>query len=321
MGATFTKRGESYRVAIHANGERRYVTVRSKADAEGLVREIRRQELAGVNVLEGIKRARTNTPTQSTTFPTLREALDEWIDGQVRVGDLRESTAKGYRSRLRVWAYPTLGDTPVDQVTREQLGACIRAIREAGKSSGIVRGIRNPIRKFYEGLIETKVLAVNPAADLKFFVGRFKAAPSTSDKFFTQHEAQRLIEAMRALHPRWTSFVMTALLAGLRWGECAALNVNDVDFKRARIHVQRTASLGRKIKAPKNGKTRHVVMSPALARALKVQVESVGLDGQVKGWGERSRVLVFPTVEGNVIGYSYFVGKVWKHVLSKARLP
>ena len=48
MGATFTKRGQSFRVAIHANGERRYVTVRSKADAEGLVREIRRQELAGV---------------------------------------------------------------------------------------------------------------------------------------------------------------------------------------------------------------------------------------------------------------------------------
>jgi hypothetical protein len=132
----------------------RNVTVKSKADAESLVREVRRLELAGQNVVAAIKGARSAAPSV-TSFPTLRVALDEWIDGQVKMGDLRESTAKSYRSRLRVWCYPTVGDLPVDQVTREQLGACIRAIREAGRSSAIVRGIRNPLSKFYEHLVET----------------------------------------------------------------------------------------------------------------------------------------------------------------------
>ena len=97
-----TKRGSSYRVAVYASGERAYVTVRSKADAEALVREIHRQELAGVDVLAGIKSARTTPTTKATRFPTLRDALDEWIDGQVKMGELRESTAKNYRRRLRV---------------------------------------------------------------------------------------------------------------------------------------------------------------------------------------------------------------------------
>ena len=148
MGATFTKRGESYRVAIHANGERRYVTVRSKADAEGLVREIRRQELAGVNVLEGIKRARTNTPTQSTTFPTLREALDEWIDGQVRVAisgsPRRKATARGcacgriprlatrpwIRSRVSSWA-PVSGPS---EKRASHLASCVGFATRSGSS-------------------------------------------------------------------------------------------------------------------------------------------------------------------------------------------
>jgi integrase len=321
MGATYTKRGKSYRIAVHANGERAYVTVKSEADAKALVREVKRLELNGQNVLGAIKSARSTPPTTTTptTFPALRVALDAWIDGQVRVGDLRESTAKAYRSRLRVWAYPKVGDLPVDQLTREQLGACIRAIRGKGMSSSIVRGIRNPLRKFYEHLVETKVLAVNPAADLRYFVGRIKTAPSTASAFFTQQEGPRLLEAARALHPRWATFIMTGLLGGLRWGEIAALYVTGVDFEKGRIHVQRTVS-ARTIKAPNNSKTRWVTMSPALAKALRAQIESTSLEVSVKNWTTAQRQLVFPTVAGNVIGYTYFI-KVWKHTLAKARLP
>src|SRR6266481_6003079 len=56
----------------------------------------------------------------------------------------------------------------------------------------------------------------------------------TSSQFFTQAEGPRLLEAMRALHPRWATFVLTGLLEGLRWGEIAALHVTDVDFEKGR---------------------------------------------------------------------------------------
>ena len=128
MGATWTKRGKSFRVAIHSYGERRYVTVRSKADAEGLVREIRRQELAGVNVLEAVKSARAATPAASS-FHTVKTAVLDFIESQVRAGELRESTALNYRNRCTKWLFPTLGDVPVDRLTREQIGGVIRTSR------------------------------------------------------------------------------------------------------------------------------------------------------------------------------------------------
>jgi integrase len=132
-------------------------------------------------------------------------------------------------------------------------------------------------------------------------------------------EAPVLIEALRALHPRWATFVLTGLLGGLRWGEIAALHVTDVDFERGRIHVQRTMS-GRRIAAPKNGRTRYVVMSPVLAKALRAQVEAVTLEGQVKGWGEGARALVFPTVAGGPVGYCHMIESVWRPTLTRARL-
>ena len=184
-----------------------------------------------------------------------------------------------------------------------------------------MRGIRNPLRKFYESLVETRVLSVNPAADLRYFVGCSKAPAHTSSQFFTQAEGPRLLEAMRALHHRWATFVLTGLLGGLRWGEIAALHVTDVDFEKGRIHVQRTVS-GRTIKPPKNNRTRHVVMSPALAKALRAQIENMSLEASVKNWTTEQRQLVFPTaVAGGPLKYTYFVAKVWKPTLSKARLP
>ena len=44
----------------------------------------------------------------------------------------------------------------------------------------------------------------------------------------------------KALFPRWCAFIQTGLLAGLRWGESAALYRGDIDWRRSRIHVQRT---------------------------------------------------------------------------------
>ena len=60
--------------------------------------------------------------------------MSAFIESQVRAGELRESTAINYRSATRKWLFPELGSTPVDRVTREQIGAIIRTIREAGRS-------------------------------------------------------------------------------------------------------------------------------------------------------------------------------------------
>jgi hypothetical protein len=83
--------------------------------------------------------------------------------------------------------------------------------------------------------------------------------------------------------------VLTALLAGLRWGECAALVKSDIDWQRGRIHVQRTFSeKGSSIESCKDGEDRWVWASPALLKALRTHLDAIDLEGQVPGVATRA---------------------------------
>ncbi len=327
MGATFTKRGGAYRVAVHHAGKREYKTVRSLADAKALVQQIHKMELAGVSVIESIQKARTVTPT--VTYPRLKDALPQWIAGRALSRDIRQSTSKMYRSRCRVWLNPhvlpdgrVLGDLPINVITREMIGSAIRAIKEAGRSLTVVKQVVNPLRSFYADLIETKVLVgPSPALDLRHFIGQMPERISARPKYFTPKEGAVLVAAVRSLYPRWHAFVLTGLLGGLRWGESAGLMRSDIDWERARVHVQRTASAGGTLEPPKNGKSRHVKLSAELLRALRAQVETVALEAGVKEWTPEEKQLIFPNTKGRVASYKHFVEDVWQPLLRKAGLP
>lgn len=231
----------------------------------------------------------------ASDFPKLRDAVPEWIERQETSGDLRGATPSAYLGGCRTWVFEhalpdgrLLGDLPVNQVTREHLGAIIAGVKAAGRSISTVEHIRNPLRGYYRELIETKVLTVNPAGDLGFFVGRMKRKKRV--EFFTEQEGVTLIAAAKVLYPRWPGFIMTGLLAGLRWGEIAGLRKTDVDFERGRIHVQRSWSpKARAIQDTKNGKDRYVDVkaSPALLDALRAQMETATLEAQAAGWKHR----------------------------------
>jgi hypothetical protein len=136
---------------------------------------------AGTNVIENIRKARAaSIITTRVDFPRLRDALPDWIESQAKAGEIRQSTGAIYNRRLVKWAYPfvladgtLLGDLPVSQVIREQLGSVIGRVKEAGRFLAIVEGLRDPIRGYYTCLIETKVLVgPNLAADLRYLIGK-----------------------------------------------------------------------------------------------------------------------------------------------------
>jgi hypothetical protein len=220
----------TWQVTVHWNRERERVRVETEQEAKALVQHVHKLELAGSNVIDAIRRARTPAPAATPTapWPRLRDALPEWLARQSRAGDIRVSTERLYRTRLRVWCYPhviadgrALGDVPVDAVTRDMLGAMIRRIREAGRSLGIVEGVRCPLRRYFADLIETGgLVGPNPAADLKHFIGK-GAHRSTRRRlavYFAQDEGPALVGTAHAWCPRWHPFILTGLLAGLRWG-------------------------------------------------------------------------------------------------------
>ena len=115
---------------------------------------------------------------------------------------------------------------------------------------------------------------------------------------------------------------MTGLLAGLRWGESAALRRTDVDWHRGYVNVERTVSdEGRRIEPCKDGEGRRVKASPALLTALRSHVEAMDLEGNLHEWAPEQRALVFPTAYGHILKYPYFLEHVWRPLLHKAGLP
>jgi len=88
-----------------------------------------------------------------------------------------------------------------------------------------LKAISNPLVRYYAELIETKAFpGPNPAADLRFFIGRQpRRPPKAAPQYFTTEEAPQLVATLKAAYPRWYAFVLTGLLGGLRWGESTAL--------------------------------------------------------------------------------------------------
>ena len=156
----------------------------------------------------------------------------------------------------------------------------------------------------------------------RYFIGKGAHRKRGVATFFAQEEGPQLVATVKALWPRWSAFVLTGLLAGLRWGESAALDRSDIDWKRGRVHVQRTYSeKGGRVEPCKDGEDRWVKASPALLAALRDHLAAMELEGQVKDWTPEQRGLVFPTTAGRMVRYSHFLESMWQPLLSKAGPP
>lgn len=336
MGASYAWRTDrrTWLVTVHWQGQRERIKVDSEQTAKELVRHVHKLELAGVNVLDAIRRARTGpepVPAPAPLAPMLRTALSAWIRRQVELGEIRSSTARAYEGRLRVWAFAhplpdgrVLGDLPIDAVTRAMVGAVVEGIRAAGRSRTLLHHVLSPLRGYYQALADDGVIPTNPTADLRRFLGRrhrrARGRGRTRPPYFSPDELARLVDGAATGCPRWRPFLLTGLCAGLRWGESAALEWTDVDWRRNELHVQRTVSDRTRIEPVKDGEARRVTLSPGLREALAAHQEAMALEAQVQGWSPRSRALAFPTSAGNRLAYAYWT-RVWRTLLEATGLP
>src|SRR5215470_3055921 len=74
------------------------------------------------------------------------------------------------------------------------------ACKRAGKSMAIIEGVRNPVKGYYQSLIEHKTLpGPNPAADLSYFVGKQGKRKRTERAArFSREEAPQLVATATA---------------------------------------------------------------------------------------------------------------------------
>jgi len=321
--ATYVRHGRKWRVLIRpVNTSRITRVVSSEKDAIDLVRHFNRLGMAGVDLGQALAEARRDT---QRIYPTLCQALPTFLNEQVELGNLRRSTANAYKNRLAIWAYPRLGQTPWNLLTREEIGAVLLAIRKAGKSVTSAEQIRCPLTRFYQWQSNVQgYRGPNPAGDLKFFLGKqpSKRARKRDLQWFRQAEARGPLETCQTLKPRWTAFLMVCFGGGLRWGETTAVERSDIGWgaraRAYRAHLVRGRRTDRSVQGWRGplGETARSHNGGAPRPP-----GSHGLEANVKDWPPAARQLVFPNTVGRITRYGAFLEHVWQPLLAAAKLP
>jgi integrase len=169
----------------------------------------------------------------------VRESAEAWLEGARsgailnRSGDrYKPSVIRGYEQALRLRVLPAIGAKRLSQVTTADLQLLVDHWRSDGLSPSTVRNTLLPLRGIYRRAVNRDGLPVNPTRGIDL-----PAVRGRRDRIVSPGDAARMIAALpvgdRAL---WA----TALYAGLRAGELAALRWRDLDLKAGVIRVERS---------------------------------------------------------------------------------
>jgi integrase len=316
------KDGNWYVFADHA-GQRRAKRVGPGAAGKKLAERLAKEWNASL-VLGNVAAVFAPAPAaiaKTSTAPTVAEAFPGWLETRIKGGDLRESSGLAYTSVMKTHVYRAIGDTPVDQVTREAVGAIITAIKTAGRSRSMVGHVLKAVRGLFATLADDKVIPADPTLDLRRYIGkagRRRLQPVTDKDIFSRDESKVLLQAAKAHAPRLFPLIALALGTGLRSGELLGLTKDDLDFKprhgiAGRVLVNKSWSRNtRRLTATKTEESRSVPLSPELVAILREWCEG----RRAEGWGAEQ--IVFPGDDGR---RRLTWHQVWRTLLKRARLP
>lgn len=202
--------------------------------------------------------------------PTLQEAVDEWLAG-ARLGHVtnrsgdpyKPAAIRVYERALRLHVLPTLGPLRLREIRHPDMQKLADGLVADGLAPATVVGAITPMRAVYRRAVTRGIATANPTRGLELPAVRSKPrrylSPAQADAFVS-----RLAGTTRTM---WA----TALYAGLRRGELAALQWNDVDLAAGVIRVRRGWDAVEGEITPKSHHGRRNVPIPALLRDVLVE--------------------------------------------------
>ncbi|MEJ5359448.1 MAG: site-specific integrase [Desulfobacterales bacterium] len=301
-------KGQAWWVFVNDKGRRKSRKCGSRTVAERVAREIR-ERLA-------LRDFGIALPAPAPTFGHL---ADRWFSTYAtEAAGMKLSTIVGYRS-LRKRHLVELEAVPVNKITRGRVRQFLVARLVAGLSQSRVAQLRSLISGILSLAVDEEIIPANSALGHRgLFRGAGKARREINP--LTAEELALLLETVRT-EPRFRQhypLILTLALTGLRVGEAFALEWGDVDFAGRFLNVSKNLVMGR-VQTPKNGKPRHVDITPALAEVLKKHLASEKERGLRLGLGGPPK-LVFSDRRGGPLDKSHFINRVFTPALQTAGL-
>lgn len=228
--------------------------------------------------LDDMKRTRDAgaMPDAATVEQWLTYWLDHVVDPKVAAGQLKPSTAAGYRSHVHTWLIPQLGKVRMSRLGPVHIRGLHQTMRDHGKAPATIRNVHATLRKAMAVAVADRRLPRMPFGDVT------APTPQHTYDVLDADQAMRVIAAA-ATDPRTLARIHVAILGGLRQGEALALRWDTVSD----THIGVRGSLARVdgvlvTQAPKTrAATRDVPMAPALAASMAAWRSASGGQGYV----------------------------------------
>ena len=249
---------------------------------------------------------------------TFVDYATEWLSAQT----FDEATAEAVAHRLRLHAFPVLGDKELRRVKPSTVQSWIRGLDSLAPA--YQRVIFANVSTVFAAAVDDELLAKNPcrAASVR--------RPRVVPRKVVPGRRETVLAVRDALPDRYGLLVTLAAGLGLRQGEVFGLSPEDVDFLRGRVEVRRQVKLfggNRQVFAlPKGRKTRAVPLPESVkddlgAYLTRFPARSVRLPWSTIGGEQHEVPLVLSTREKSALNRNYFNTYVWKKALRAVGVP
>ena len=197
---------------------------------------------------------------------TIGELGADWLAGLVHV---KPQTKLSYDVSFRHQVSPEFGNTPVAHITTPMIRKWVANLSGKYKPPTVRRAFR-VLSSILDLAVDSRMIAANPARAVR----GLPRAGKRKNVYLTYQQVE--VAAEQAGPYRLPVYL--AAYCGLRWGEIAALETEDVDMA-GYVRVRHTLTQAGRLSTPKNGQERTVgfpaFLRPQLAQAI------LAADGQL----------------------------------------
>lgn len=233
-----------------------------------------------------------------------------------------ESTQIATEVRIRVHVLPTLGALELRTIKPSTVQRWLRTLD--GCAPSYQRVIFGTLSSILSAAVDDELIPRNPCK-----VNSVKR-PSLPSRRVIPWTLEQLHAVHDELPDRYAIVATLGAGLGLRQGEIFGLAVDDIDFPRRVVNVQRQVKVypdNRLIfDLPKGGKTREVPLPEIVADELAAHIQqfrpvTVSLPYATKAGPQTSVPLILTSRERAAVNRNYLNAHIWKPALRRAGLP
>ena len=257
------------------------VTVEQAARAQKALRERLINEVEGAAPIPG-------SPT------TVADYSELWIEQ--KAGDVRKGVLERYVTALSTRILPFFGETPMVEITRNDIKEWVTYTESSTKEDGEVYAHDTVLgwwRVLCCFLRDAAAEAGIPDPVHRIRPPRSQRKKVTEHRALSHPQVRIVLDDVEANAPKWYTEVYVTVYSGMRPSELYALVWEDIDFDEGVIHVRHSVVRG-EVNPPKTDVPREVAMSDKMGSLLlahKAKLEKAGPR-------RRRSPLVFPNSKG-----------------------